>query len=80
MRVEFAYWFVNSGVFSEHTVYGHFSDSVFTVENKRMSKKVGSMRILRKSKKCYADDFKNKKIFFLTLLDYFSFQNFSQNV
>ena len=39
----------------------------------KMSKKTVSMRLLWKSIKCYTDNFKNKKMFFLTLLNSINF-------
>ena len=51
--------------------------------NQKMLTKTVSMRLLWESIKCYTDDFKNNKIFFLTLLDSINFlqkyfENFGQ--
>ena len=52
----------------------------FRWKAKNVKKKQISMRLLWKLIKCYTDDFKNKKMFFLTLLDSMTFlQKYFEN-
>ena len=58
-------------------------EQLISGEKQKMSKKTVFMRLLWESIKCYTDDFKNKKMFFLTLLDSINFlqkyfENFGQ--